>query len=129
MKNRIVRNIIILVLTLAIIFAVRTIESLPWWSFVIPVFILGVVATKVFKWEIPGFTLGFLAGFIIWFGINWYVDNTNGSIVMTRLSQLLSTSKWVVLLAAGVIGGLLSGLALSAGEQMLSSGKSKVLAE
>jgi hypothetical protein len=129
MKNSIVRNIVILIVTIALIFAVRMIEALPWWSFVVPIFILGVLAAKGFKWEIPGFTLGFLAGFIVWFGVNWYIDNANGSIVMNRLAQLLSINKWLVLLGAGVIGGLLSGLALSAGEQMFSAGKSKLLAE
>jgi hypothetical protein len=127
MNNKNIRNIVIVLIVIALIVGTRMIGSLPWWSFAVPVFLFGV-ATHFLKWEIPGFTLGFLAGFVVWFGLNWYLDNKAGSIVMERIAQLLGQSKWVVLLGAGLIGGILSGLALSAGEQMFTPRKPKKLA-
>lgn len=127
MKNSIIRNIVVIIITIALILGTRMINSFPWWSFAVPVFLFGI-STHFLKWEIPGFSLGFLAGFIVWFGLNWYTDSTNGSLVIERIAQLLTINKWLVLLGAGIMGGIISGLALSAGEQMFSEGKSKNLA-
>jgi hypothetical protein len=126
MNNKTVHNILVFLIAAAIIASPSLMASLPWWSFVIPLFILGIV-TRFLKWNIPGFSLGFLAGFAIWFGVNWYLDSHSGNIVLSRIGQILGQNKWVVLLVAGTIGGILGGLALSSGEQLFAESRSKKL--
>lgn len=107
--------------TIALVFLLilltRNIDIFPWWSFVIPVLILGAVI-GVKKWQVPGFATGFICGFIVWFGLNWYFDLTQNGIVLSKVGQLLSVPKIVILLMAGIIGGVLTGLALYAGKTM-----------
>ena len=119
MKNRRSDNIKTILLTVVILLLTRIIGSLPWWSFVVPVTIFGVVIT-IKKWEVSGFAAGFAAGFLTWLGANLFFDLSSNGIVLTRIGLLISVPKIVVLLISGMIGGLLTGLALHTGQSIVA---------
>ena len=64
--------------------------------------------------------MGFLAGFLVWFGSNLYFDFTLSSSVLNKISLILSIPKILILLASGILGGLLTGLSLYTGKKMLT---------
>ena len=106
-------KVILLIIPLEIF--TKKIEYFPWWSFVIPVLIFGMVIT-IRNWHFSSFTAGFLSGFLTWFGANLYFDLTLNGIVLDKIGLLLSVPKIIVLLISGLIGGLLTGLALYSGK-------------
>lgn len=117
-KNDIIKAGLIL---LVIIIFTKMIDSLPWWSFVIPVSLVGLLSTFL-RWKIPVFTVGFSVGFIVWFGANFYFDVVNGGIILEKVGAVLAVPKIVVLFASGIIGGIMTWLALYIGQSMFSSG-------
>lgn len=126
MKSKSLNNILAVVICIAIIVLTRLSDALPWWSFVVPVLVFGGVISLM-RWKVSGFLVGFLAGFIIWFGVNAFYDAQNDGLILGRVTQLISVPKLVTLLIAGALGGLLSGLALYTGKGLLSYRPSPVL--
>jgi hypothetical protein len=115
MKKKTRDNIKTALLLIPLIILTRLIDTLPWWIFVIPVLALGVTITLK-KWEISSFSVGWLCGFLIWIGANLYFDQMLDGDILTKIGRLLSVPKIVVLLVSGIIGGLLTGLALYTGK-------------
>lgn len=126
MKKQPLSNILAVVISIALIVVTRLADSLPWWSFIIPLLVFGGVISLM-QWKVSGFLVGFLAGFIIWFGVNAYFDAQNGGLMMERAAQLISVPKFIMLILSGLLGGLLSGLALYTGKGLLSPPPSPVL--
>jgi hypothetical protein len=122
MKKKITDNIKALLITAILILLVRKASSLPWWCFVLPLLPAGM-AMAYKDWKAAFFATGFLAGFLIWIGANLYFEYTGNGIVLDKTAQLLHISRTMVLLGAGVIGGLLSGLSLFTGATIMSNGK------
>jgi hypothetical protein len=118
MKKRRSDNIKTLLLTVLLVLASRASDSLPWWFFAIPVLVLGIV-TGLQKWDLSAFLVGFVAGFLIWFGANLYFDLTVNGIIVNRLGLLLYVPDFVILLVSGIIGGLLTALALYTGKSIV----------
>jgi len=112
-KFNTIKSILILI---PIIIITGLIDRLPWWSFVVPVFIVGLLIGYL-QWNIPTFTVGFLAGFIVWVGVNMFYDVTGNGIALKKIADVFSIPKAVVLLMAGLIGGLQTGLALFTGKR------------
>ena len=102
-------------LTILIIILTARIAALPWWFFVIPVLALGLVVT-LRNWTIPSFAVGLLSGFITWFGASIYFNKTLGGNTLIKIASLMSLPEFVVLIGSGLIGGLLTGLALYTGK-------------
>lgn len=119
MEKKTLNNIVILIITIIIIILTRMIEALAWWSFVVPVLIFGIVFTYR-KWVVPVFSLGFLAGFIVWFGGNLYFDLTGNGIMLSKMGHLLFIPKIGVMLISGIVGGLVTGLALYTGKTIVA---------
>lgn len=115
MKKKTRDNIKTALLLIPLIILTRLIDALPWWAFVIPVLALGVIITLK-KWEFSGFSVGWLSGFLIWICANLYFDKMLDGDILTKIGLLLSVPKIVVLLVSGIIGGLLTGLALYTGK-------------
>jgi hypothetical protein len=128
MKRKPLSNILAVLICIVLIVLTRLVDAFPWWSFVIPVLVFGAVIS-LREWKVSGFLAGFLAGFIIWFGVNLFYDAQNGGLMMDRVAQLISVPKLVMLLISGLLGGLLSGLALYTGKGLLSPKPSHVLDE
>lgn len=126
MKRKPISNILAVLICIVLIVITRLSDALPWWSFVVPVLIFGGVISLL-RWQVSGFVAGFIAGFIIWFGVNLFYDAQNGGLMMDRVAQLIFVPKLVMILIAGLLGGLLSGLALYTGKGLLSYKPAPVL--
>jgi len=108
-----------LIITVIIMLVIQLAEGLPWWFFVIPVMIFGIYIS-IRKWNVRAFPVGFSAGFLVWFAGNLYFHLTYNGIVLKKIGLLLSVPTVIVLLVAGIIGGLIAGLALYTGQHVLS---------
>lgn len=128
MKRKPISNLLAVVICIVLIILIRLADALPWWSFVIPLLAFGGVISLL-RWNVSGFLVGFLAGFITWFGINSIYDAQNGGLMMERVSMLIAMPKIVALLLSGLMGGLLCGLALYTGKGLLSPNPRPVLDE
>ena len=122
MKRRFSDNFKTLLIAAALILLTRQIPSFPWWSYAIPVLVLGIILS-IAGWKVAGFPIGFLAGFIIWAGGNLYFDLRLDGIVLHKIAILFSIPKIVLIIASGLIGGLMTGLALYAGTIVLTNGR------
>lgn len=118
-KNR--KNWIIILFSIIIIeLIVGKIDILPWWSFVAPIMFLGILIGYK-KVNITTFTTGFTAGFIVWSLGNIYFDISGSGLMIKRMASLLYIHKAVFLLTTGLIGGLLTGLALYTGKTVMQA--------
>jgi hypothetical protein len=108
----------VILIIVAIVLLTNWMQHIHWWIFVIPVIILGVIIA-LREWKVSAFPIGFLAGFIIWFGVNLYFDQVSNGIILNKIGLLLMMPKIVVMLIAGIIGGLVTGLALYTGKSIV----------
>ncbi len=108
-------NLKAFLLVAAAILAVKMLPVVPWWTFVVPVLLMGAIFIRL-NWKIAYFTVGFLAGFCIWMGGNILFHQIYGGTMLEKFGPLL---KVALLFASGLMGGLLSGLALYAGKELL----------
>jgi len=118
MKKKSSDNIKTILITLVIILATRIIKGLPWWSFVVPLLAFGLLIT-IKQWKVASFWVGFLCGFVVWSGANLYFDLTLKGNILPRIGLLISVPGIVIILMAGVIGGVLTGLALYTGKSII----------
>lgn len=93
-------------------------DHIPWWSFVIVVALFGYIIT-IRKWKVAAFSIGFLSGLVVWIGANMYYHTIFGGTVFEKLAQVMFIPGFVVILLSGVIGGLLTGLALYTGQSVV----------
>jgi hypothetical protein len=91
----------------------------PWWGFVIPVLIFGVVISLL-GWQVPGFTIGFAAGFLLWAAASAFFSWQSHDILLERIARQFPAPVILVPAAAGVVGGLVTGLALYTGKSILT---------
>lgn len=115
MKKKYIDAVKVTLILLVVIVAMCMMDSLPWWSFVIPVLIVGIVVTAR-KWGAAGFMAGFIPGFIAWSGAGFWFNAIYNGIVLNRIGGLLGVPRIVILIIPGVIGGALAGLALYVGK-------------
>ena len=110
-------------ITILVIILITTVVKLavqfPWWFFVVPVLVFGSYI-GIRKWNVAVFPTGFLAGFLIWFAGNFYFDKMSNGIIINKIALLLAMPSWLVFVISGLIGGLLTGLALYTGKSMVS---------
>jgi len=87
---------------------------LPWWSIAIAAF--GVAALIPQK-ALRAFLSGFLGLFILWGGLAWWIDMNNQGILSKRIAELMQIpgKPFVLVLATGLIGGLVAGVAALSG--------------
>lgn len=102
------------------------IDALPWWSFIVPVILLGVFI-KVKGWRTAYITAGFVSGFIVWSGINLFIDKSSEGVLLHKLGLLIMAPEGVIVLFSGVIGGLLTSLALYTGGCFLAEKESDLV--
>ncbi|MEI6585910.1 MAG: hypothetical protein WCL56_07480 [Sediminibacterium sp.] len=95
-------------------FAIGLFTILPWWSFVFTSF---VVAVAIHQKPILAFLAGFIGVLILWVLIAVIKDTANEHILSTKVAHLLPLggSYWLLIFITGLIGGLVSGLAATAG--------------
>ncbi|MEP1152419.1 MAG: hypothetical protein ABJH08_11885 [Balneola sp.] len=94
---------------------------LPWWGIAITGLVLGFqMKPKSGK----AFGIGFLALFLLWGGQALYTHLVNDGILSTRIAEMLGVgSPLLVVLITGVLGGLISGLAVLSGSLLTNKDK------
>jgi hypothetical protein len=118
-----IKTVVLVALTVTI---TGVIDALPWWSFIVPVILLGVFIKRS-GWQTACITTGFLSGFIVWAGINLFVDKTSKGVLLNKLGQLIMMPEAIVILLAGILGGLLTSLALYTGWCFLAEKESDLV--
>jgi hypothetical protein len=108
-----IKNIFKFSLILILTSYLTSIEYLPWWFFVIPLYMVGIIAAIYHEKNICLF--GFISGFLTWalgniFFHFWYHEN-----VLAKISISFTCPKFMLYVIAGIIGGSLNGLAIYSG--------------
>jgi hypothetical protein len=82
---------------------------LPWWVIAIAGF---VVAFFIPQKAGLAFLAGFIALFILWAGMSYYLSNTNNHLLAHKISVLFikADNPTALFLVTGLIGGLVAGL-------------------
>jgi hypothetical protein len=120
MKAGIIQNTLVIIICGIVMASFGNIDSLPWWTFLAPMLILGSVL-NLWKLKFNAFVLGFIAGFLIWFGGNYLFDIKYNGLILVKLASLFSVPELLLLFASGLIGGTLSGLAMYVGNKILKN--------
>lgn len=108
-----------------LIILVKQLAMLPWWSFTVVVFAFGL-ALPYRRWNVSAFGIGFLVGFVVWAGTNTLYSTLSQADLFAKVGSVMGLHKIVLLLASGLIGGLLTGLALLAGKSAVYQPKPAV---
>lgn len=86
---------------------------LPWWGIAVTGLILGF---QMKPSSGKAFGIGFLALFLLWGGQALYIHLANDGILSKRIAEMLGGgSPILVVLITGIVGGLVSGLAVLSG--------------
>jgi len=87
---------------------------LPWWSIAIVAFI---VAAAIPQQPFKAFLAGFIALFLLWGALTWFISSNNDHILAHKISLLIlkSDSPGMLVLITALIGALVAGLAALSG--------------
>ncbi len=92
----------------------------PWWSIAIAAFLVAALIPQK-----PGkaFLAGFIALFLLWGGLSFWISNNNDHILAHKVSQLIlkMDNPIVLILATALIGALVAGFAALAGSYLRNS--------
>ena len=90
---------------------------LPWWSIAIAAF---VVAALIPQNPFKAFLTGFIALFLLWGALSFWISNNNDHILAHKVSQLILKMDNPILLifATALIGALVAGFAALAGSYL-----------
>lgn len=94
------------------------INGIPWWTFAVVVVAFGAFAASR-NWKISVFPVGFFSGMLVWAGLNLYYHLIYGGSAFKKIGMLISLNEWLVFVIAGIIGGLITVLALYSGVSMV----------
>lgn len=111
------KKLITIAIIASISTAIQMIHIFPWWTFLIIVFLLGI-ALPLEKWKVPSFFYGFISGFLVWLLSTLYFESAYNGKVMAPIALTFEVSPYILYLVIGLIGGLLTGLALYSGAQL-----------
>ena len=95
-----------------------------WWFFAVIAFLVAVlIHQKGFK----AFFAGFLALFILWFVLAFWMDLSNEGVLSVKIATLLSLdgSKWLLMIITASMGGLVAGFAALSGSYLRSTSPKK----
>lgn len=104
-----------LILTILLSFAACL--FLPWWSIAIAAF---MVAALIPQKPLKAFLTGFLALFLLWGALSFWMSNNNDHILAHKVSQLIlkMDNPYLLILATALIGALVAGFAALAGSYL-----------
>jgi hypothetical protein len=121
MKHISPKNLMTILILIPVIIFIKLVQGFPWWSFVIPVLLLGLLVTLK-KWKIACFGVGFLSGFIAWSGALVFFHQYYDGVLLERINY----GKILIPVVSGLLGGILTGLALVLGKLLVSRKSSAV---
>ncbi len=87
---------------------------LPWWSIAIVAFIVAaIIPQKPFI----AFLAGFIALFLLWGVLSWYISSNNSHLLAHKVSVLIlkADNPTLLVLATALIGALVAGLGALSG--------------
>lgn len=104
--------IISLILTALLSFALCL--FLPWWSIAIAAF---AVAALIPQRPGKSFLTAFIALFLLWGGLSFWISNNNHHLLAHKISQLIlkMDNPLLLIFATAIIGALVAGFAALAG--------------
>ena len=81
---------------------------LPWWAIAIAAFTVAVAIVQA-PWK--SFITGFLALFLLWAIMAWWISYTNNDLLADKVSVMILKQKsaFMLVLVTGLIGGLVGG--------------------
>lgn len=93
---------------------------LPWWSIAVAACIVAALIPQK-PWK--AFAAGFIALFLLWGGLSFWISNNNGHVLAHKISQLILKidSPVALVLATAFIGALVAGLGALAGSYLRKS--------
>ncbi|MEP7236384.1 MAG: hypothetical protein ABI685_00905 [Ferruginibacter sp.] len=107
-----------LILTILLSFALCL--FLPWWSIAIAAFLVAALIPQK-----PGkaFLTGFIALFLLWGGLSFWMSNNNDHVLAHKVSQLIlkMDNPILLILATALIGAIVAGCAALAGSYLRKS--------
>lgn len=118
MQKRTSDNVKAFISIIVLTILIGVINGIPWWSFVVVVVMFGAFAAFR-NWKIAVFPVGFFSGMLVWAGLNLYYHIVYGGSAFDKIGMILSVNGWMIYLIAGMIGGLLTSLALYSGVSMV----------
>ena len=108
------KRFITLAILIIVLLIMGALAFLPWWFFLIPVFLLGVFL-PLQKWKVYPFLWGFIAGFIVWVLSTGYFEITYKGELMQPVAKIMKLNPYLLYLTIGLIGGVLTGLGMYSG--------------
>lgn len=93
---------------------------LPWWGIAITAFL---VAAIIHQQAGRAFLSGFIALFLLWGGLAWWIDMQNQHILSKRIAAVLPLggSPMALILVTAFIGALVAGMGAMSGSYLRSS--------
>jgi hypothetical protein len=104
-----------LILTILLSFAACL--FFPWWSIAVAAFIVAaLIPQKPFR----AFLTGFIALFLFWGGLSFWISNNNDHILAHKVSQLIlkMDNPVMLIVATALIGALIAGFAALTGSYL-----------
>ena len=95
---------------------------LPWWSIAVTAFIVGALIPQS---PVSAFFAGFIALFLLWSLLSFYLSNANGHILSHKLSVLIlrNDNPFLLILITGLIGAIVAGFGALTGNFLRPSRK------
>ena len=95
-----------------------------WWCFAVVAFL---VAALIHQKGFKAFSAGFLALFILWFALAFWMDLVNEGVLSVKIASLLPLggSKWLLMIITAFVGGLVAGFAALSGSYLRSTSPKK----
>ena len=86
-----------------------------------------LVAALIHQKGYKAFFAGFLALFILWFVLAFWMDFANEGVLSVKIASTLGLgeSKWMLLILTAFIGGLIAGFAALSGSYLRSTSPKK----
>jgi hypothetical protein len=93
---------------------------LPWWSIAIAAFLVSAI---IHQGAGKAFLSGFLALFLLWGGLAWYMDMKNQGILSAKIAAILPLggSSILLVLVTALVGALVAGFAAMSGSYLRSN--------
>jgi hypothetical protein len=87
---------------------------LPWWSIAIVAFI---VAASIPQKPLKAFLAGFIALFLLWGSLSWFISSNNNHLLAHKVSMIIikTDSPFILILITALIGSLVAAFASLAG--------------